>query len=153
VTAAHCVEGVTAVEVLHPSKHTTTFLVKVLHRDKHRDLAVLDYAAIPATEFYELLPAAKPVAVTDSVTALGYPDWGLGERLNIRPGEVSSLPVRSGVQMIEVTQQLMQGMSGGPILNASGEVVGIVHKGGPDEGRQLAISLSELETSLKTPTT
>jgi len=150
VTAAHCVEGSAEMCVLHPSKHTTTFKVKVLHFDKHRDLAVLDHAAIPATECYELKPAAKTVAVTDAVTAIGYPDWGLGERLNIRPGEISLLTARFGVQMIEVTQQLTQGMSGGPILNIVGEVVGIVHKGGPDEGRQLAIRLSELEASLRT---
>lgn len=152
VTAAHCVDGVTEINVLHPSKHTTNFTVKVLHLDEVRDLAVLDFEAIPATEFYELEPAAKAVAVTDAVTAVGYPDWGLGERLNIRSGEISLLTARFGVQMIEVTQQLTQGMSGGPILNNAGEVVGIVHKGGPDEGRQLAIRLSELEASLKTPT-
>ena len=150
VTAAHCVDGSAEVDVLHPSKHTTTFKVKVLHFDKHRDLAVLDHSAIPATEFYELEPATKTVAITDAVTAVGYPDWGLGERLNIRSGEISLLTARFGVQLIEVTQQLTQGMSGGPILNLGGEVVGIVHKGGPSEGRQLAIRLSELAASLKT---
>jgi S1-C subfamily serine protease len=149
VTAAHCVEGEAEVEVLHPSKHTTTFTLKIVHFDKHRDLAVLDHAAIPATEFYELLSASKPVSVTDAVTAVGYPSWGYGERLNIRPGEISLLTVRSAVQMIEVTQQLTQGMSGGPILDVTGDVVGIIHKGGPGEGRQLAIRLSELEASLK----
>ncbi|MCW5713455.1 MAG: trypsin-like peptidase domain-containing protein [Bauldia sp.] len=146
VTAAHCVEGLSEVDVLHPSKHTTTFKVKILHVDTHRDLALLDHTSIPATEFYELQPATKPVAVTDAVTAVGYPDWGYGERLNIRPGGVSLLTIRSGVQMIEVTQQLTQGMSGGPILNANGEVVGVIHKGGPAEGRQLAIKVSELDS-------
>lgn len=149
VTAAHCVEGMSEVNVLHPSKHSTTFKVKVVHYDKDRDVAVLDHSAIPPTEFYELEPAARPAAVTDPVLAVGYPLWGLGERLNIRPGEVSLLTVRSAVLLIEVTQQLTQGMSGGPVLNAEGEVVGIIHKGGPEEGRQLAIRLSELEASLK----
>lgn len=149
VTAAHCVEGLSEVEVLHPSRHTTTFTVKVRHYDKHRDVAVLDHGTIPATEFYELEPATKPAAVGDAVVALGYPLWGLGEGLNIRPGEVSSLTVRSLVKKIEVTQQLTQGMSGGPILNTVGEVVGVIHKGGPDEGRQLAVRLSELEASIK----
>ena len=46
--------------------------------------------------------------------------------------------------MIEVTQQLTQGMSGGPILDANGMVVGVIKKGGPDEGRQLAVNLSVL---------
>jgi hypothetical protein len=40
-------------------------------------------------------------------------------------------------------------MSGGPILDASNEVVGVIHKGGPDEGRQLAIHLSVLQDWLK----
>lgn len=149
VTAAHCVEDMSEVDVLHPSRHTTTFKVKVRHYDKDRDVAVLDHADIPPAEFYELEPAAKAAAVTDAILAVGYPLWGFGERLNIRPGEVSLLTVRSGVLLLEVTQQLTQGMSGGPILNAEGEVVGIVHKGGPEEGRQLAIRLSELEASLK----
>lgn len=151
ITAAHCVEGRAEVKVLHPSKHTTTYTVKVSHFDKHRDIAVLDCSAIPSIEFYELEPAAKAIAVTDTVIAIGYPDWGLGERVNIRSGEISSLPTRSGVGLIEVTQQLTQGMSGGPILSETGGVVGIIHKGGPKEGRQLAIRLSELKASLKMP--
>lgn len=152
VTAAHCVAGESEVEVLHPSRHTTTFKVKVLHYDAHRDVAVLDHTAVPATEFYELAPATTPAAVTDPVLAVGYPLWGLGERLNIRSGEVSLLTARFGVQLLEVTQQLTQGMSGGPILNQGGAVVGIVRTGGPDEGRQLATRLSELEASLKSAT-
>lgn len=148
VTAAHCAEDVTQVEVLHPSKHTTKFPAKVLHYDKDRDVAVLDHAGIPDNEYYEFDSAAGPAVVGDAVTAVGYPDWGLGERFNVRPGTVSSLTARHGLQLLEVTQQLTQGMSGGPILNSSGEVVGIVHKGGPEEGRQFAVRLGELGVSL-----
>ncbi|MGC5795877.1 trypsin-like peptidase domain-containing protein [Sphingomonas sp. NFX23] len=148
VTAAHCVRNVAQVQVLHPSKHTTKFSAKVLHYDKNRDLAILDHSNIPELEYYELASAPVPAAIGDVVTAIGYPDWGLGERFNVRPGTVSSLTARGGVQLLEVTQQLMQGMSGGPILNANGEVVGIVHKGGPAEGRQFAVRLSELDVSL-----
>lgn len=148
VTAAHCVKGLTEVDVLHPSKHTTSFTVKVLHFDENRDVAVLDLATIPTNEFYELEPSTKAVVVTDGVTAMGYPDWGLGEQPNIRSGEISLLTVRFGVQLLEVTQQLAQGMSGGPILNVAGEVVGIIQKGGAGEERQLAIRLSELHASL-----
>jgi S1-C subfamily serine protease len=148
VTAAHCVRDVTEVEVLHPARLTTKFRAKVQHYDKDRDLAVLDASLIPATEYHELAPANVAAAVADAVTAVGFPDWGLGERMNIRPGRVSSLTVRSGVQLIEVTQQLTPGMSGGAILNDEGNVVGIIHKGGPTEGRQLAIKISELFASL-----
>jgi RNA-directed DNA polymerase len=147
VTAAHCVEGFSEVNVYHPSKHTTVFRVKVLHHDMHRDVAVLDHSTIPATAFYELKAAAKPAALSDVVTALGYPRWQFGDRLNIRAGSVTLELVRSAVKIIEVTQQLAEGMSGGPIVNADGEVVGIIHKGGPEELRQLAVRLTELEAS------
>jgi S1-C subfamily serine protease len=139
----------TEVDILHPTKHTTTFKVKVRHYDKHRDVAVLEHVGVPAHEYHELEPAPEPAAVRDQVIAVGYPGWGLGERLNVRSGEVSTLTVRSAVQLIEVTQQLAKGMSGGPILNADGNVVGIIHKGGHEEDRQFAIKLSELDASLK----
>lgn len=142
VTAAHCVDGVNETELLHPSKHTTIFKVKVLNRDKDRDLALLDHGSIPVTEYFELEAAVRPVAVRDAVTAYGYPKWAPGDRLNTRPGNVSLLTPKFGVSMIEVTQELTQGMSGGPIIDAHGGVVGIIHKGGPAEGRQLAIHLS-----------
>lgn len=149
VTAAHCVEGVGEVDLIHPSKHTTLFKAKVLKRDSHRDLALLDHTVIPATEYFELEPASRAVAVGDAVMAYGYPGWALGERLNHRPGHVSLLTPHAGVLRIEVTQELTQGMSGGPILDSQGEVVGVIHKGGPDEGRQLAISLSMLHDWLR----
>ena len=44
----------TEVNVLRPSKHTTTFMVKVPRFNKDRDEAVLEHAVIPATEFHEL---------------------------------------------------------------------------------------------------
>ncbi len=72
VTAAHCVSGESEVDVLHPSRHATTFKVKVLHFDAHHDLAVLGHTAVPATEFYELAPATTAAAVTNAVLAVGY---------------------------------------------------------------------------------
>lgn len=149
VTAAHCVTGLDEAELLHPSKHTTLFKVKVLKRDEDRDLAILDHMVIPATEYFELEPASQAVAVGDPVLACGYPDWAPGDRLNQRPGHVSLLTPKLGVRKIEVTQALTQGMSGGPVLDARGEVVGIIYKGGPDEGRQLATDLRELQAWLK----
>ena len=56
---------------------------------------------------------------------MGYPGFGPGDGVNIREGTVSSLPTKHGIKLIEVTQKLAQGMSGGPLLNLKGEVVGI----------------------------
>lgn len=148
VTAAHCVEGVNDVEVFHPSKHANKFKATVRKRHEHRDLAILDHQ-IPATEYFELYPISRAIATGDSMIAVGYPGWAPGDRLNIRPGIVSTLTVKSAVQLIEVAQKLPHGMSGGPLLDANDAVAGIIHKGGPEEGRDFAIHIKILEDWLK----
>lgn len=144
VTASHCVEDVSDFTVYHPSKPSNRFKVLVAKRCAHRDLAILGHA-IPATDYFELEAASQPVAVSGAVTAFGYPGFGPGDKMNVRSGSVTSLPIKSGVQMVEVSQELAQGMSGGPIVDAHDGVIGIVHKGGPDEGRQLAIAIGVLK--------
>ena len=143
VTAAHCVAGVKDVEVFHPSKHANTFPATVVKRDEDRDLAILDHQ-IPATEYFELKRTAHSVAVGDPMTAAGYPDWAPGDLLNVRPGVVSTITTKGGRRLIEVTQKLTQGMSGGPVLDGKDGVAGVIHKGGPNEGRDFAIDLGML---------
>lgn len=150
VTAAHCVPDGKEVQVFHPSKHANRFLAKILNRDDHRDLAILDHSIVP-TEHFELEAASNPVAVGASMTAAGYPSWGPADRLNIRPGVVSTITVKGGRQLIEVTQKLTQGMSGGPLLDMSNRVVGVIHKGGPEEGRDFAIDIRMLTAWLSEP--
>jgi RNA-directed DNA polymerase len=148
VTAAHCVEGADEVVVLHPSKYANRFKATVRKRDKPRDLAILDHQ-IPATEYFELEPISRAIATGDPTTALGYPAWAPGDPLNIRPGSVSTLTVKGAVRLIEVTQKPAQGMSGGPLVDTSGAVAGIIHKGGPGEGRDFAVHIDMLSDWLK----
>ena len=75
------------------------------------------------------------------MTAVGYPGWAPGDPLNVRPGFVSTITVKSAVQLIEVTQKLSQGMSGGPLLDANNAVAGIIYKGGPNEARDFAVHI------------
>ena len=91
------------------------------------------------------------IATGDQMIAVGYPAWAPGDSLNIRPGYVSTVTIKSAVQLIEVTQKLTQGMSGGPLLTASQTVAGIIHKGGPNEGRDFAVHIKALEEWLKEP--
>jgi RNA-directed DNA polymerase len=147
VTAAHCVDSVQEVEVYHPSKRANAFKARVLKRDETRDLAILEHA-IPATEYFELERSTHPVAVGEELTAVGYPSFGPGDQLNVRQGKVSSLPVKHGVKLIEVTQKLSQGMSGGPLLDSNNAVTGVVHKGGPREERDLAVNIEMVNSWL-----
>lgn len=143
VTAAHVVNGADEVTVFHPSKPSNNFKVKILQIDEDRDLAILSHE-IPDTEYYELERASDAVKVSDQVTALGFPGFGPGDKLNVREGTVSSHTTKSGLRLVEVTQKLIQGMSGGPLVNKMNALVGIIHKGGPYEGRDFAVSIEEL---------
>ncbi len=147
-TAAHCVEGTNEIEAFHPSKHANKFKVTVQNSHKHRDLAILKHQ-IPATEYFELDPVSRVISTGNKMKAVGYPDWGPGDPLNIRSGEVSAVTVKFGIRLIEVTQKLTQGMSGGPLLDANDAAAGIIHQGGPMEGRDFAVSLEVLEDWLK----
>lgn len=138
-------KGVSDFTVYHPTKPSNQTSVTVLKVCEHRDLAILGHS-IHSTDYFKLSAASNTVEVGQTATAYGYPGYGPGDRINVRSGTISSLPIKSAVQMIEVTQELAQGMSGGPILDANGEVIGIIHKGGPHEGRQLAIQIGVLQT-------
>jgi RNA-directed DNA polymerase len=150
VTAWHCVEGATDIQVYHPNKPSNKFKVTVLKHHAHRDLAILKHE-IPSTEYYELEASKRVLKAGDNLTAIGWPGFGPGDRINVRPGSISSLPTKSVVPMIEVTQKLSQGMSGGPLIDEDNAVAGIIHKGGPTEGRDFAVHIKALIKWLSEP--
>lgn len=145
VTAAHCVAGVKDATVHHPSRPSNKFKVSVAHYSKHRDLAILTHA-IPGTDFYELCKSVTAASTGDPIVAIGYPDFGPGDKVNLREGTVSSTTVKSLINLLEVNFKFIQGMSGGPVINLNDEVVGIVHKGGPKEKRDFAIVIEEFDS-------
>ena len=118
------------------------------HLYKYRDVAILNHD-ISDQEYYELDRSERAFKAKDSLTAYGYLGFGPGDRLNVRPGYVNSLPMKSSVQLIEVSQKLAQGMSGGPILDDDGKVAAVIHKGGPEEARDFGVHIQVLMDWLK----
>ena len=144
ITASHCVKGATDIEIFHPAKPSNRFCITVAHECKYRDLALLDHK-IPKKEYFELAPSNELPNIGSNTVALGFPSYGPGDRLNIKLGTISSNTVKSAVKYIEVTQKLSQGMSGGPLINDTDEVIGVIHKGGPTEQRDFAVDIDVLK--------
>jgi len=141
ITAAHCMEDAIDPVVYHPLRPASTFKVSVGKKCDYRDIAILIHS-IPESNFLELELSKTGIAALAPTTALGYPDFAHGHKLNLRSGTVHSLPVFKGIEQIEVSQVIANGMSGGPLIDADGDVVGINHKGGVDEGRNICIHVN-----------
>ena len=126
LTNAHVVEDCRSIKLtfVNGSPEPAT----VIARDEKNDLAVLhtrkkhDAAAIAA--FRE----SPPLRTGDSVVALGYPLSGvLATGANLTVGNVSALAgIADDSRYIQMSAPVQPGNSGGPLVDTSGHVVGIV---------------------------
>ena len=64
----------------------------------------------------------------EAVFAVGYPLQGLlASSLSITPGAISALAgIRNDIRFLQVTSPVQPGNSGGPLLDDSGNVIGVI---------------------------
>jgi serine protease Do len=122
VTNAHVVDGAT--EVIVKLTDRREFTAKVVGSDKRTDIALvkIDAKNLPALDL-----AAKPgVKRGEWVIAIGSP---FGFENSVSAGVVSgvhrALPDGQMVPFIQTDVAVNPGNSGGPLLNAAGQVVGV----------------------------
>ncbi|MHB8956355.1 MAG: trypsin-like peptidase domain-containing protein [Pirellulaceae bacterium] len=104
-------------------------VVHVVEEPVARDFAVLKISAnADYGKFEPLQLADKSLALGDNVAVLGFPFVQEGEpTISFTKGTVSSTRVQfDGVSFYQTDAAVNPGNSGGPLLNAAGEVVGIV---------------------------
>ena len=122
VTNHHVVEDCAKVTVVHAGK---SYEASVRAKDANSDLALLETN----------IPTAQPASFSrlsrarlgEAVTAAGYPLQGLlSKSLNVTGGNVSALAgLGDDAKHLQITAPLQPGNSGGPLLDASGNVVGV----------------------------
>ncbi len=122
VTNAHVVDGATEVTVKLTDRRE--FTAKVVGADKRTDIALIkiDAKGLPALDL-----AARPaVKRGEWVVAIGSP---FGFENSVSAGVVSglhrALPDGQMVPFIQTDVAVNPGNSGGPLLNAAGQVVGV----------------------------
>ena len=122
VTNAHVVDGATEVTVKLTDRRE--FTAKVVGADKRTDIALIkiDAKGLPALE----LSARPAVKRGEWVVAIGSP---FGFESSVSAGVVSglhrALPNGQMVPFIQTDVAVNPGNSGGPLLNAAGQVVGV----------------------------
>jgi S1-C subfamily serine protease len=124
VTAYHVVEGATDIQVRFPSGKWLS--AKPIKHSRATDLAILK--ADIATPHYLTLAAMNNVKQGQGVFTLGYPVADLlGEEVKYTAGNISSLTGLQGEDsLMQITVPVQPGNSGGPLVNKSGEVVGVI---------------------------
>ena len=117
------------------------FPLRLIRGDSNLDLAILRTDAPRGFEF----PIGDDMSVRsgDKLKVIGFPNWTPGQTPHIQTVTVSGRTQRFGTSRIVVSESLVAGMSGGPALNANGEIVGVVltgihgSRGGRDVGNQI----------------
>lgn len=141
VTNAHVVEGGARAEIFSVEGRS---LGSVRHAEAISgdvDIAVLPRVTRPPAT---LTLAAGLPSVGESVIAIGAPE---GLTNTVSNGIVSAIRQMEGMRLVQITAPISSGSSGGPVLNARGEVVG-VSVAVLDEGQNLnfAIPASDVRT-------
>jgi S1-C subfamily serine protease len=106
---------------------TGGYPLNVLDVDLGSDLALLKASgSSPRAAF--MLRQGRGVRLADSVVVAGYPLTGLvSSGLNVTTGAISALAGPSDDRrLIQITAPVQPGNSGGPLLDTSGNVVGVV---------------------------
>lgn len=119
LTAAHVIAGGDRVAAVLPDE--SEIELTVLYRNEETDVAVL---RLPPGHYKCAALAANPPNAGATVRAMGYPVKGTAI---ITEGLVNAQSVEvSGKNRMMVSCEIVNGMSGGPIFDLYGQVVGIV---------------------------
>lgn len=132
VTNWHVVESRSNVDVYLPSIDQT-LSAKVLLKDSKNDITLLQ---LKDFNYYEYFKQSIPYSITDSrnlkvgqeTFTLGFPlSQILGRTPKLSTGIINSLyGIVDDPRLIQISNPIQPGNSGGPLFNMSGELVGIV---------------------------
>jgi putative serine protease PepD len=128
VTAAHVVEGASSISVKF--QNGTTRTAKVLGTDEATDVAVLSVDPSGLTLHPLALGSSASLSIGDEVAAIGDPfTYDRSLSTGVVSGLDRTISAPNGFTVahaIQTDAALNPGNSGGPVLDASGRVIGIV---------------------------
>ena len=124
VTNKHVVRACRQVQVR--VGEATLYPAEVVTVDPDDDLALLKVdATLPSAVVFRGGPAVR---AGEDVVATGYPLSGLlADEVNVTVGTISALAgMRNDKHVLQMTAPVQPGSSGGPLFDASGQLVGVV---------------------------
>jgi len=120
LTNAHVVSGVSSATV--KLSNGGSFTGNVVGRDENIDLALLKINITGLSAAF--LGDSDSVEQGDSVFTFGYP-LGIEGEVAFKEGTLSRHRKVDDITYLEISAQILPGNSGGPLVNQSGEVIGV----------------------------
>jgi len=123
LTNHHMVEGCTTIRAVTEGRNNE---LTVVGADAENDLAVLKLPA-PASSMARFRDG-RSIRSGDGVVVVGFPLHGLlASEANVTTGTVSALAgIGNNTRFLQITAPVQPGNSGGPLLDQSGNIVGVV---------------------------
>lgn len=122
--------------VYNPLNPTDLYEVKIAQLSDFRvDIALLelvDHANLdkicrsPALKFRD---SSLPPKFQEDIKLIGFPNFRLGLSISVKEGKIQSAGVTSGIDRWNISTPVIQGNSGGPVLDNKGDVIGIAVTG------------------------
>lgn len=135
VTCAHVIAGNDNLVAFHPENLANQFSLQIKVIDDDQDVAILDFLKDgPRTPVF--IAATGTTFVHDQITLLGYPNFAPGSTGVVYPGAIIGYYSRFGRQRIQISSEIAQGNSGGPVLDKNYFVIGVAANGKEKLGKR-----------------
>jgi len=132
ITNYHVIRGKEEINVYFPSIDQS-FVAKVALTDKNNDIALLALEDFHISEYFTedipfIISNTSDMRLGQEIFTLGYPLGEiLGKSVKLSTGDISSLyGIKDDPRLMQISNPIQPGNSGGPLLNTNGEIVGVV---------------------------
>lgn len=134
VTCAHVLAPQMKAYRSTPNEIGKQHYIEVVHKDEQHDLAVVKLVDVELDQFpsFERGDSTKLKSL-DSIYAIGFANYNIGNSLDIKSCQVSGFYKRSAERRIRINTGIIAGMSGGPVTTPNGSVIGIAVTGADRE--------------------
>ena len=131
VTAAHVLRNARNVLAIS-SDRIVQLSANILAKDEQYDLAVLDIG-FPRERGFAM--GTAELRHGEPITLLGFPHNGHGDSVQMRFGHVAGFKkdLNSDEKFIVLSASVIEGNSGGPVLDKALQVIGVALRGAPNE--------------------
>lgn len=132
ITNYHVIKGKKEIDVYFPSLKKS-FTANIILKDKNNDIALLALEEFHISDYFTedipfIISSTSDIRLGQEIFTLGYPlGEVLGSSVKLSTGDVSSLyGIEDDPRLIQISNPIQPGNSGGPLLNEKGEIVGVV---------------------------